>query len=153
MMDKLHKKLFLNEEEISLDLLPENIEQADVYDITIIQSEGKCTARINLEPVKDSLSKVFIKIFAENNALVDCVCTLNVGKECSGIDTDVQFRSWPFDRSRIQARPEMFIKNGNIIAAHGNALGTLSDEDKYYLNSRGITNFKEMIKRSLIDEE
>lgn len=152
-MDKSYKKIFVDEEIINIDLRPSNSEIHETYDIIIMQSEGKCTARINLIPCKQSLSKVSVKIFAENNAIVDCVCTLRVDENASELDTDVQFRSWPFDRSRIQARPEMFIKNGNIKAAHGNALGTLSAEDQYYLNSRGIVNYKEIIKRSLINEE
>jgi hypothetical protein len=151
-MVKSYKKIFINEETIELDLRPTNTEVHETYDIIIMQSEGKCTARINLSPCKQSLSKVMVKIFAENNASVNCVCTLRVDKDVSDLDTDVQFRSWPFDRSRVQARPEMFIKNGNIKAAHGNALGTLNAEDQYYLNSRGIVDYKEIIKRSLLDE-
>ena len=54
-------------------------------------------------------------------------------------------------RSKIKARPEMFIKNSNIIATHGNALGTLKSEDKYYLASRGISDYKELIKQSLLN--
>ena len=82
---------------------------------------------------------------------MDCVCTLNVPKEVNGVETDIQIRSWPFDKSKIKARPEMFIANSNIIATHGNALGTLKPEDKYYLNSKGITDYKELVKQSLLN--
>jgi Fe-S cluster assembly scaffold protein SufB len=45
----------------------------------------------------------------------------------------------------------MFIANSNIIANHGNALGTLKPEDKYYLASKGITDYKELVKQSLLN--
>ena len=45
----------------------------------------------------------------------------------------------------------MFVLNNDIKAAHGNALGTLSQEDRYYLHSKGITNYKEILKESLYE--
>jgi Fe-S cluster assembly scaffold protein SufB len=152
-MENSRKHVFINEKEINLDLEPSNCEDVELHEIIIVQSEGSCPATINLNPKKDSLSRVSIKIFAENNASVDCVCTLKIAKDASGVDTDMQIRSWPFDKSRIKARPEMFIKNSDVKAAHGNALGTLNADDLYYLHSKGITNYKELVKRSLFNEE
>jgi len=141
------RKVYLDADMVSFTIVP----SGDI-DLVFIQSEGKCTARINLKPEADAKFKVNIYIYAENKSEVDCVCTLDVGKHVSGVEADVQIRSWPFDSSRIKARPEMFIRNSNIIASHGNALGTISDEDKYYFQSRGITDYKEIIKQSLLNE-
>jgi len=124
---------------------------AQEMELVFIQTEGKCTANIRLKPQSDAKFKIKIYIYAEGTSEVDCVCTLDVPKEVSGIETDIQIRSWPFDRSKVKARPEMFIRNSNIIATHGNALGTLKPEDKYYLASRGISNYKELIKQSLLN--
>jgi Fe-S cluster assembly scaffold protein SufB len=120
-------------------------------EFVFIQTEGKCTANIKVKPVTDSKFKVKIYIYAEGASEVDCVCTLDIPKDVSGVETDIQIRSWPFDKSRVKARPEMFIKNSNIIATHGNALGTLKSEDKYYLASRGVSDYKELIKQSLLN--
>jgi Fe-S cluster assembly scaffold protein SufB len=120
-------------------------------EFVFIQTEGKCTARINIKPEADAKFKVKIYIYTEGRAEVDCVCNLVVDKHVSGVETDIQMRSWPFDQSRIQARPEMFIQNSNVVATHGNALGTLTSQDQYYLASRGITGYKELIKQSLLN--
>ena len=141
------RKVYLDAESLDLTLVPTRSE----YEFVFIQTEGKCTANIKLKPVADSKFNVKIYIYAEGNSEVDCVCTLDIPKEISGVETDIQIRSWPFDRSKIKARPEMFIKNSNIIATHGNALGTLKSEDKYYLASRGISDYKELIKQSLLN--
>jgi Fe-S cluster assembly scaffold protein SufB len=141
------RKVYLDAESLDLMLVPTRSE----YEFVFIQTEGKCTANIKLKPVTDSKFKVKIYIYAEGNSEVDCVCTLDVPKDVSGVETDIQIRSWPFDKSKIKARPEMFIANSDIIATHGNALGTLKAEDKYYLASRGVNNFKELIKQSLLD--
>jgi Fe-S cluster assembly scaffold protein SufB len=141
------RKVYLDAESLDLMLVPTRPE----YEFVFIQTEGKCTANIKLKPVADSKFKVKIYIYAEGNSEVDCVCTLDVPKDVSGIETDIQIRSWPFDKSKIKARPEMFISNSDIIATHGNALGTLKAEDKYYLASRGVSDFKELIKQSLLD--
>ena len=141
------RKVYLDAESLDLVLVPTRSE----YEFVFIQTEGKCTANIKLKPIADSKFKVKIYIYAEGNSEVDCVCTLDVAKDVGGVETDIQIRSWPFDRSKVKARPEMFIKNSNIIATHGNALGTLKSEDKYYLASRGISDYKELIKQSLLN--
>ena len=141
------RKVYLDAESLDLVLVPTRPE----YEFVFIQTEGKCTANIKLKPFPNSKFKIKIYIYAEGNSEVDCVCTLDVAKDASGIETDIQFRSWPFDKSKIKARPEMFIKNSNVIATHGNALGTLKSEDKYYLASRGISDYKELIKQSLLN--
>ena len=140
------RKVYLDAESVDFMIVP-----TQDLEFVFIQTEGKCTANIKITPVADSKFKVKIYIYAEGTSEVDCVCTLDIPKEVSGVETDIQIRSWPFDRSKIKARPEMFIKNSNIIATHGNALGTLKSEDKYYLASRGVSDYKELIKQSLLN--
>ena len=141
------RKVYLDAESLDLTLVPTRSE----YEFVFIQTEGRCTANIKLKPFPNTKFKIKIYIYAEGTSEVDCVCSLDVDKESGGIETDIQIRSWPFDKSKIKARPEMFIKNSNIIATHGNALGTLKSEDKYYLASRGISDYKELIKQSLLN--
>jgi hypothetical protein len=141
------RKVYLDAESLDLTLVPTQPE----YEFVFIQTEGKCKVNIKLKPFADSKFKVKIYIYAEGTSEVDCACTLDVPKEVSGVETDIQIRSWPFDHSKIKARPEMFIANSNIIATHGNALGNLKPEDKYYLASRGIDDYKELVKQSLIN--
>jgi len=151
-MDNSFNKIYVNEDNVDLTLEPHDTENYHEYNITVIQEHGKCPVNICLKPKKDSLSKLNVRLFTENKASVDCVCKLIVEKDAGGIDTDMQIRSWPFDESRIQARPEMFVENSDIKAAHGNAIGTLSEDDRYYLHSKGITNYKDLVKESLYEE-
>jgi hypothetical protein len=141
------RKVYLDADSLDLVLVPTRPE----YEFVFIQTEGKCIANIKLKPFPGAKFKIKIYIYAEGNSEVDCVCTLDVPKDIDGVETDIQIRSWPFDKSKIKARPEMFIKNSNIIATHGNALGTLKSEDKYYLASRGVSDYKELIKQSLLN--
>ena len=140
------RKVYLDAESVDFMIVP-----TQDLEFVFIQSEGKCTANIKIKPQADSKFKVKIYIYAEGTSEVDCVCTLDIPKDVSGVETDIQIRSWPFDKSKVKARPEMFIKNSNIIATHGNALGTLKSEDKYYLASRGVSDYKELIKQSLLN--
>ena len=140
------RKVYLDAESVDFMIVP-----TKDLELVFIQPEGKCTARINIKPEADTKFKVKIYIYAESRAEVDCVCNLVVDKNVSGVETDIQMRSWPFDQSRIQARPEMFIHNSNVVATHGNALGTLTAQDQYYLACRGITDYKELVKQSLLD--
>lgn len=140
------RKIYLDAESVDFMIVP-----TQDLEFVFIQTEGKCTANIKVKPVADSKFKVKIYIYAEGTSEVDCVCTLDVPKEVSGVETDIQIRSWPFDKSKVKARPEMFIRNSNIVATHGNALGTLKSEDKYYLASRGVSDYKELIKQSLLN--
>lgn len=150
-MDNSFNKIYVNEESINLNLEPHDTENYHEYNITVIQEHGKCPVNICINPKKDSLSKLNVRLFAENKASIDCVCKLIVEDDASGVDTDMQIRSWPFDKSRIQARPEMFVHNSDIKAAHGNAVGTLNEEDRYYLHSKGVTNYKQLVKETLYE--
>lgn len=146
-------ELYKDTHGIDLLIQPENTEQVEEHKLYIVQTEDHCVAKFLIEPKPYSKSRITIYIYAEGAASVDCVCTLNVPKDVDGVETDIQIRSWPFDRSKIKARPEMKIANSNIVAAHGNALGTLNSEQRYYLESRGFDNYKELIKQSLLDNE
>lgn len=138
-------------EKIDMYFATFSTEALQTIDINIVQSEGDCNAKIVIEPLPYTKSKVTINIFAEGSAKVNCVCNLVVPKEVAGVETDIQMRSWPFDRAKISARPEMFIANSDIVASHGNALGSLSKEQQYYLSTRGITNYKDAVKHSLLE--
>ena len=140
------RKVYLDADSVQFTIVPTRD-----LEFVFIQTEGNCTARINIKPEADAKFKVKIYIYTEGTSSVDCVCTLDVGKHVSGVETDVQIRSWPFDKSKIKARPEMFIRNSNIIATHGNALGNIDDDSQYYLASRGIADYKQLIKQSLLD--
>jgi len=145
------KRLCENMEKIDMYFATFSTEALQTIDINIVQSEGDCNAKIVIEPLPYTKSKVTINIFAEGSAKVNCVCNLVVPKEVAGVETDIQMRSWPFDRAKISARPEMFIANSDIVASHGNALGSLSKEQQYYLSTRGITNYKDAVKHSLLE--
>ena len=136
---------------IDLMIAPQSTDTVTEYEMCIVQTEDHCRARFEVAPAPYSKSKVTIYIYAEGTASVDCVCTLNVPKDVEGVETDIQIRSWPFDRARIQARPDMFIANSNVVANHGNALGTISKEAKYYLESKGLKDYKDLIKESLLE--
>ena len=140
------RKVYLDADSVQFTVVPTRD-----LEFVFIQTEGNCTARINIKPEADAKFKVKIYIYTEGTSSVDCVCTLDVGKHVSGVETDVQIRSWSFDKSKIKARPEMFIRNSNIIATHGNALGNIDDDSQYYLASRGIADYKQLIKQSLLD--
>jgi len=144
-MNSKLRKVYLDADAVDFAVVPTRD-----LEFVFIQTEGNCKVRIMLKPEADSKFDVKIYIYAEGTSSVDCVCTLDVGKHVSGIETDIQIRSWPFDRSKIKARPEMYIRNNNIIATHGNAIGSLKPEDKYYLESRGLTDYKELVKQSLM---
>jgi len=141
------RKVYLDAESVDLILVPTRPE----YEYVFIQSEGNCSVNINLTPFADTKFKITIYIYAEGTSGVDCVCRLNVPQDIKGVESDIQIRSWPFDRSKIRARPEMFIANSDVVAAHGNALGTLTPEQQYYLATRGMADYKQLIKESLLN--
>lgn len=145
------KRLCEDMEKVNMHFTTFSTDETQTIDIAIIQTEGKCSAEIVIEPLPYTKSKISINIFAEGSAVVDCVCNLVVPKEVQGVETDIQMRSWPFDRAKISARPEMFIANSDIVATHGNALGTIKPNERYYLQSKGIDNYKDLIKQSLLD--
>jgi hypothetical protein len=140
------RKVYVDAESLEYDFIPR-----EDTEFIFIQTEDRCKVRINIRPFSNQKFKIKVYIYAEGTAEVDCVCTLNVDKDVSGVETDIQFRSWPFDKSKIKARPEMFISNSNVIATHGNAIGTISDEQTFYLALRGISNYKQLIKESLLN--
>jgi hypothetical protein len=148
---KFKRRIYDDAHGIDLLICPSSTSEVEEFEMCIIQTEDTCNAKFTVEPLPYSKSKITIYVYAEGTSEVNCVCTLNIPRDVEGVETDIQIRSWPFDRSKIQARPEMFIANSNVVATHGNAIGTISNADKYYLASRGIVDYKELIKQSLLD--
>lgn len=146
-------RIYINADKVDSKIELDSTEHVQDVILTFVQSNGDCNANIVLSPTPHSRSRVMIYIFAENTSKVNCVCTLDVPKDVEGVETDVQIRSWPFDRSKISARPEMKIANSNIVASHGNALGVLKPEQEYYLRSRGFDSYKDLIRKSLLNNE
>lgn len=144
-------KHYVDCDSLNYEIRPSYTNELQTVNFFFVQTEGRCTANIVVRPEPNSKSKINIYIYAENDSEVDCVCTLEIDKDVSGVETDVQIRSWPFDRSKIRARPDMKIANSSVKAAHGNALGTVNDIARYYLASRGIGSYKELIKQSLLE--
>lgn len=140
------RKVYLDADLVSFTVIPDRD-----LEFVFIQSEGDCKVNINLKPESNAEFKVKIYIYAEGTSSVDCTCTLDVGKYVSGVRTDIQIRSWPFDKSKIKARPEMFIRNSDVVATHGNALGNIDEDSQYYLTSRGVADYRQLIKQSLLD--
>jgi len=138
--------LYIDQSSVELDVVP-----TTDLELFFVQTQDKCSAKINLKPLAFSEFTVKIYIFAENSSQVDCVCSLHVEKNIPKVKTDIQIRSWPFDRSKISARPEMFIANSDVIATHGNALGILKPAEQYYLATRGVKDYKELVKQSLLE--
>lgn len=138
---------------VALHLTPVLTKEVQTFTVGLVLSQGKTKFEVIVHPESRSKSKVRIFLFAENTAEIDCVCDLRIPKNRSGVETDVQIRSWPFDSSKIKARPEMRIYNSDVVATHGNALGTLKPQEQYYLATRGIDNYKELIKTSLLHEK
>ena len=152
MVELSNNLLYENMNGVDLLIEPVSTDTVDEYVIRIVQTQDTCQAKFEVKPSSYSKSRIIIYIYAEGSSTVDCVCTLNVPRDIEGVETDIQIRSWPFDDSRIQARPEMFIKNSNIVATHGNALGSINAEQKYYLATKGVDDYKQLIKESLLED-
>jgi len=155
-MDKLPKKFnrrYVDSESLDYYIAPIYTDDVQEITLTFIQTQGKCRANIVINPQPNTKSKIKIYIYAEQQSEVDCICELWVAPDVSGVETDIQIRSWPFDRSRIYARPEMHIANSDVIASHGNALGTLKPAEQYYLSSKGINDYKNLILQSLLHND
>jgi hypothetical protein len=146
-LSKTQKFLYVDADNVCHDFVP-----TGDLEFFFVQSKSKCQAEINLKPAAGAKFKVKIYIFAENDSEVNCVCKLDIGNDINGVETDVQIRSWPFDRSKILARPEMFIANSNTVASHGNALGILKPAEQYYLATRGVKDYKQIVKQSLLED-
>ena len=58
------------------------------------------------------------------------------------------------EKSSMNAKPEMKIYNNDVICKHGTTIGTLNQEQVFYLNSRGLNKFEaeKILLQGIINE-
>lgn len=58
------------------------------------------------------------------------------------------------DKAQSYSKPNLMIRNPNVIASHGNSIGSYGDEEIFYLMQRGIdlNNARKIIQNGIIDK-
>ena len=58
------------------------------------------------------------------------------------------------DKAQSYSKPNLMIKNPNVIASHGNSIGSYSDDEIFYLMQRGIAleQAKQIIQNGIINQ-
>lgn len=93
---------------------------------------------INVIHSKNSHSKIIYqslnkgKVVSQVNSLVD--------KNSIGCSTEQKLKHIVLEKTAItNSKPNLMISNNDIIANHGNSIGSFNTEDLFYLNQRGLT--------------
>lgn len=74
--------------------------------------------------------------FKEGNIIFEL--DSNLGKKITGCTLSQDTTIITLDDSKAKVSPNMYIENDDVIARHGSAIGTFSDDEVFYLMSRGI---------------
>ena len=65
---------------------------------------------------------------------------INIPKDVTGCESHMSNRNLLLDEvSRAYAKPELDIRNSDVICSHGSTTGTLDQEQLFYIQSRGVS--------------
>jgi len=108
------------------------------YSLSSIQKGQLQDDSINVVHDKNSNSKVVYqslnkgKVVSQVNSLVE--------KESIGCSTEQNLKHIVLEKTAItNSKPNLMICNNDIVASHGNSIGSFNNEELFYLNQRGLT--------------
>lgn len=125
-----------NKNKIDYQLLGEsNIEH---HALSNVQKGQLQDDSINVIHAANSHSKVIYqslnkgKVVSQVNSLV--------AKESIGCSTEQNLKHIILEKTAItNSKPNLMISNNDIVASHGNSIGSFNNEDLFYLGQRGLT--------------
>lgn len=85
--------------------------------------------------------RVVIKGLSDNGAHLKVGGTIKIRKNCNMVNDFLEMRMLILDQnSWAEAQPRLEIESADVKASHAAAVSRVSDEEIFYLNSRGIDN-------------
>ena len=92
---------------------------------------------------KNSKSRVDIKSIIDDNAHSSFLGCITVDKDATGVDAELYNKNLCVsDNATVITEPQLDINTKDIMCKHGCTISNISKEQLYYLNSRGIENYK-----------
>jgi Fe-S cluster assembly scaffold protein SufB len=108
------------------------------YSLSNIQKGQLQDDSINVIHAQNSHSKINYqslnkgKVVSQVNSLV--------AKESIGCSTEQNLKHITLEKTAItNSKPNLMISNNDIVASHGNSIGSFNSEDLFYLGQRGLT--------------
>lgn len=109
-------------------------------EIKIIQEEKSCFSSMNFNGINLS------------NVKLHCIINGVVKKEASMTTLSENSQIINFQNGNSKIIPNLIVDNYEVSASHSAYIGTLGDEEIFYLNSRGLTTLmaKELLLKSVL---
>ncbi|MBI5733540.1 MAG: SufD family Fe-S cluster assembly protein [Candidatus Kerfeldbacteria bacterium] len=109
--------------------------------VVIGRVQGKAALKVKLEHLAPSTKgRIQIRRLQYDASQSDIKGLLFIGPRGSGTDTYLSDKSLLIgERSQAISVPQLEIKTNNVKASHGAAVGHISPDDLFYLQSRGLS--------------
>ena len=110
------------------------------YEVSIAKGSQKLrkdSDHIHLAP--DTYSRVVFKYATTGSSRVEVNGNVTIEQSAPGSDTHLLARSLLMsEKSVSHIIPQLFVRNSEVMAGHGSSMTPLSEEELFYLRSRGI---------------
>ena len=87
----------------------------------------------------NNISEVVVRLTSRNESKVVVDATLDVQKDTIDNELKEDLRGLETDNSKITIIPNMLVSSSEVIANHNVTIGNVSDEDLFYLTSKGLS--------------
>lgn len=139
----------------------------NVSNNTVINLLDNSTVEYNYSIVceNDSLNKVIVNHLSKNSKSIICNNGINlsnnklffeidgvIGKSINNCETSQYNKIINFKNGNSKIIPNLIIDNNDVVANHSAYIGSFSDDDIFYIKSRGINEFDmyKLLYRSLL---
>jgi len=116
---------------------------------------GKADKKLKLNITQDhqashTSSACLIKSVLEDLSSLKCACLIKVGKECAGVVAEQKSKTLMLGQNvRAVVIPQLEIESYDSQCRHGATMSSISEQDIFYLQSRGLDQIK--AKQLLLD--
>lgn len=121
-----------------IDYLLKKNSSLEHFSLSNIQKGQLHDDSINVVHSESSHSKIYYQSL--NRGKVSSQVNSLVNSESIGCSTEQKIKHIVLNASAItNSKPNLMISNNDIVASHGNSIGSFSKEDLFYLSQRGLT--------------
>lgn len=117
-------------------------EEKELIGLVLGREKGEYELEIVVDHLKGkTFGRVMIRGIAKNKADVKVTGTIIIGKYAQGVDDFLEMKLLLLDdQSRAWAEPRLEIEANDVKASHAAAVGQVDQEQKFYLQSRGLND-------------
>ncbi|MBI3495039.1 SufD family Fe-S cluster assembly protein [Candidatus Berkelbacteria bacterium] len=136
--------LFLDNKEVHRDynfVLDKPGQSLEIVVLAVLGENGWVFSKLNIHhKAPNTTSNTTVRAVLGSNSFLKLDGVIRVDEHCSNVQAELKERALLIsDQAKVETIPSMEVLNNDVKVSHGASVSRLSEEQLFYLRSRGLT--------------